>query len=135
MLLLFRLPTKQFLHLMFLAGTCRRWHPSINMYNVEYTLEQCLDELSIDEVAIVGAAFFKTQSKIHSTSLLDKIYVKLICNLGIRDLSSVTLSSLLKVILILNSNYSFYSYIIKYTSLFYNNKLFNIVVYFYKRLL
>lgn len=91
-----KLPTKQFLHLMFLAGTCRRWHPSINMYNVEYTLEQCLDELSIDEVAIVGAAFFKTQSKIHSTSLLDKIYVKLICNLGIRDLSSVTLSSLLK---------------------------------------
>lgn len=73
--------------ILFLLNVCRK--PPINMYELEYRLEQCLDDLSINEIGVASLGFFKTGSKIRSISLLRRIMRKTIANMDAIDTSSI----------------------------------------------
>lgn len=46
----------------------------VPMYTVEARLPELIRDLSVNEIGIIGLAFFKRESKIYNTLLLDMIY-------------------------------------------------------------
>jgi len=89
-----KLNNHQLVQVLFFLNVCRK--PPINMYELEYRLEQCLDELSINELGVALLGFFKTGTPIRSNSLLRRIMKKTITNIEFTD--SVTIGAILKLI-------------------------------------
>jgi len=89
-----RLNNHQLVQVLFFLNICRK--PSINMYELEYRLEQCLDELSVNELGVSLLGFFKTGTPIRNASLLRRIMRKTITNIEFVD--SVSIGAILKLI-------------------------------------
>lgn len=66
------------------------------MVQVEMKFAQHIDKLSINEIAIIGLAFFKTETKIQNDALIEKIYKKLIKEIG--TIEDIPLVNILKVL-------------------------------------
>lgn len=89
-----KLNPQQLVQLLFFLNICRR--PPINMYELEYHLEKCMDELSINELGIAALGFFKTSTKIKSTDFMLRILRRTINEIDVAD--TVTIASLIKLI-------------------------------------
>jgi len=89
-----KLDNHQLVQILFFLNVCRK--PPINMYELEYRLEQCLDELSINELGISLLGFFKTGTPIRSANLLRRIMKKTIANIEFVD--SISIGAILKLI-------------------------------------
>lgn len=89
-----KLSPHQLVQVLFFLNVCRK--PPINMYELEYYLEQCLDELSINELGVAALGFFKTGSMIRSADLLNRIMHKIINEIEYAD--SVSIGAIVKLI-------------------------------------
>ncbi|XP_046748545.1 uncharacterized protein LOC124412589 [Diprion similis] len=74
---------------------CCRVRPG-SMFNLEYHLTSCVDELDISELAIVSMGFFKTQTPIRNPNLLVKIIDRVIKDID--TINEICLSSIMKSI-------------------------------------
>lgn len=74
---------------MFYVNSSRR-HPG-DMYNLEYRMESCVDELDLNEIAILSMGFFKSQTPIRNPNLLIKIIQRVIKDIDtIHEISFAT---------------------------------------------
>lgn len=89
-----KLAPKQLVQILFFLNVCRK--PPINMYELEYHLERCINELSINELGIAALGFFKTRTRIRNLIFLDKIMRKTIAEVDAVD--SVSIGAILKLI-------------------------------------
>lgn len=89
-----KVPPHQLVQVMFYVGVKRKLR--MDMFEVEMNLTNCLDELSLNEIAIICTAFFKTGTIIKNTDLLSRIYERLIREID--TVQEVPLVSLVKVI-------------------------------------
>lgn len=85
---------RQLVQILFFLNICRK--PPINMYEIEYCLERCINDLSINELGIAALGFFKTGTQIRSVNFLIEIMKKIIAEVEIVD--SVSIGALLKLI-------------------------------------
>jgi hypothetical protein len=60
--------------LMFYQSIIR--HKDVPMYTIEKQVMNLFDQFNIDELGIIGLAFFKRESKILNPQLIDKLYEK-----------------------------------------------------------
>lgn len=74
----------------------RRKH--FSMFDFECRLKKCISELSLDELAIVSMAFFKTETSIKDTFLLSHMLNRLVEQTS--TVHEITLTAILKVSLI-----------------------------------
>ncbi|XP_029171073.1 uncharacterized protein LOC114940524 isoform X2 [Nylanderia fulva] len=89
-----KLTPRQMVQVLFFLNVCRR--PPINMYEIEYYLESCIHDLSINELAIAALGFFKTSTKIRNVNFLIQIMRKTIDEVEAVD--SVSIGALIKLI-------------------------------------
>lgn len=89
-----KLTPRQMVQVLFFLNICRK--PPVNMYEIEYYLERCMHELSINELAIAALGFFKTGTKIRNVNFLIEIMRKIINEVEAVD--SVSIGALLKLI-------------------------------------
>lgn len=75
------LPPRILVEMMFYQSIIR--HKDVPMYNIETRFNEVLGDLSLDEIGIICLAFFKTESKILNSELINKIYERVSsdCNL------------------------------------------------------
>ncbi|KMQ93667.1 fast kinase domain-containing protein 5 [Lasius niger] len=85
---------RQLVQILFFLNVCRK--PPINMYELEYCLERCINDLSINELGIAALGFFKTGTQIRNVNFLIAIMKKIIAEVEIVD--SVSIGALLKLI-------------------------------------
>ncbi|KAJ8682885.1 hypothetical protein QAD02_018677 [Eretmocerus hayati] len=86
---------EQLLQFAFLVSASR-W-AEVNLYNLEYTVEQKVDEFSIDELAIITLAFFKKETPIRSKDFLKKMMQTLQNNIStVSDFGLVSLLQILR---------------------------------------
>lgn len=90
----YKLNPQQLVQILFFLNVCRK--PPINMYEIEYRLERCLNDLSINEVAVAALGFFKTSSKIRNTDFLIRIIRRTIDE--IKVVNTVSIASIVKLI-------------------------------------
>ncbi|XP_046488900.1 FAST kinase domain-containing protein 5, mitochondrial [Neodiprion pinetum] len=74
---------------------CCRWRPG-NMYNFEYHLESCVNELDLSELAVISMGFFKSQTPIRNAKLLMKIIQRVIKDIDM--VNEICLSAFMKSI-------------------------------------
>ncbi|XP_067002215.2 FAST kinase domain-containing protein 5, mitochondrial [Anabrus simplex] len=86
----------QLVQTMFYMNACRKIHPNISMYEFEYSFEQCIDKLTLEEISIMSMGFFKTQTKIKSSNLLYKILERTMSEVD--SIKDITLSAILKIV-------------------------------------
>lgn len=89
-----KLTPQQLVQVLFLLNVCRK--PAINMYEMEYKLEHCLDDLSINELGIAALGFFKTGTQIRNPKFLNAILKKTVAGIDFAD--SVSIGGILKLI-------------------------------------
>lgn len=89
-----KLSSHHLVQILFFLSIYRK--PPINMYELEFRLEQCMDELSINELAIATLGFFKTSTKIRSKDFLNRIIQRTVEEIDLID--SVSIGNLIKVI-------------------------------------
>lgn len=89
-----KLQPHHLVQVLFFLNVCRK--PPVNMYELEYRLEQCFDELSIHELGIAALGFFKTGTRIRSTELLRSIMTKTTANMDLMD--NVSIGAIVKLI-------------------------------------
>ncbi|XP_025163347.1 uncharacterized protein LOC105183367 isoform X2 [Harpegnathos saltator] len=89
-----RLEPHHLVQVLFFLNVCRK--PPVNTYELEYRLQQCFDDLSINEIGIAALGFFKTGSQIRSTDLLRSIMKKTITN--INDIDNISIGAIAKLI-------------------------------------
>lgn len=89
-----KLTPHQLVQILFFLNVCRK--PPINMYELEYHLERCMDDLSINELGIAALGFFKTGTQIRSTDFVTSIIRRTIAEMEV--VSSVSIGALLKII-------------------------------------
>ncbi|KAL0102099.1 hypothetical protein PUN28_018564 [Cardiocondyla obscurior] len=89
-----KLNPQELVQVLFFLNICRR--PPINMYELEYRLEQCIDDLSINEVAIAALGFFKTSTKIKSIDLVKNIIQRTINEIDVVD--TVSIAAIVKLV-------------------------------------
>ncbi|XP_012223331.1 FAST kinase domain-containing protein 5, mitochondrial [Linepithema humile] len=89
-----KLKPHQLVQILFFLNVCRK--PPINMYELEYRLEQCIDDLSINELGIAALGFFKTGTQIKSANFVTRIIKKTITEM--EAVSTVSIGALLKII-------------------------------------
>ncbi|CAD7089811.1 unnamed protein product [Hermetia illucens] len=89
-----KLSPSQLVQSMFLCNLVRR--PLVDMFDFEMHLDSMFDSLSLDEVGVMCAGFFKTQTKLHNPQLIEKIYKRLIANLDVVD--DITLVNYIKTL-------------------------------------
>lgn len=89
-----RLPASALVETMFYLTVCRNKLES--MAAIESRFLEVFDQLSIDEIGIVGLAFFKTESRIQQPELTIKIYDKTIKEID--NLQDITLTNILKIL-------------------------------------
>lgn len=66
-----------------------------SMFDIEVRFIHYFDELSIDEIGVICIGFFKTETRIHNSKLLEKIYRRTIDSID--DIKGITLVNILKV--------------------------------------
>lgn len=89
-----KLKPEHLVQILFFLNIYRK--PPINMYELEFHLEQCMDELSINELAIVALGFFKTSTKIRNKDFLSRIIQRTIAEIDMVD--TVSIAGLIKLI-------------------------------------
>lgn len=89
-----KLKSQQLVQILFFLNVCRK--PPINMYEIEYELERCMNELSINELAVAALGFFKTKTKIKSTDFLNRIIRRTIDEINV--VNTVSIASIVKLI-------------------------------------
>ncbi|KAG4073306.1 hypothetical protein HA402_002651 [Bradysia odoriphaga] len=67
-----KLPPHQLVQLMFYLSIKRV--KKLDMFEIETNLEKSLDEFSLDEIAVLCIAFFKTQTEFRHPELIEKIF-------------------------------------------------------------
>ncbi|XP_014484768.1 PREDICTED: uncharacterized protein LOC106749627 [Dinoponera quadriceps] len=82
-----KLAPHHLIQVLFFLNVCRKL--PINMYELEYHLEQCFDELTINEVGVAALGFFKTGTKIKSHWLLSRLMTRTIAELNYTDTVSI----------------------------------------------
>lgn len=80
---------------MFLVNTNRKWHPSVNMLDVESVLMFYMYDLTVEEVGVLALAFFKTRTRVLNVNLVELMYKKL--ENRVDDVDQFTLTAYLKV--------------------------------------
>lgn len=88
------LPKDQLLHMIFLLNIMRK--PLENMVDVEKNWIKLVDDMSIQENALMCMGFFKTQTRIKDPELVAKLYEKLRENLN--TIESIPLVNCLKAL-------------------------------------
>uniref|UniRef100_A0A1B6EGB2 RAP domain-containing protein n=1 Tax=Clastoptera arizonana TaxID=38151 RepID=A0A1B6EGB2_9HEMI len=86
----------QLIQMLFYMNASRKVYAGINMFEVETLLQKYIPELSIDEIGIAAAGFFKTKSKMHSVSCMNLIIKRLIDEHNICN--DITVTAILKLI-------------------------------------
>ncbi|XP_012530877.1 uncharacterized protein LOC105833583 [Monomorium pharaonis] len=89
-----KLSPEQLVQVLFFLNVYRK--PPINMYELEFRLEQCIDDLSIKELAIAALGFFKTRTKIRNKVFLNNIIHKTIAEIDTVD--TVSIGGIIKLI-------------------------------------
>lgn len=69
------LSKEQIVHMFFYHNICRRKKIS---FELEYALEHYIDEMTVDELAIVAMGYFKSQSKIKPVKVFEAMCTKII---------------------------------------------------------
>lgn len=88
-----KLPAKALVETMFYLTVCRR---EVVMMDVETRFLKIFNELDINEIGIMCLAFFKTETKIKTFKLIDKIYDKTISEAD--KVESLTIVNILKTL-------------------------------------
>lgn len=68
----------------------------INMFEIEYRLEECLHELAADEIGIIARGFFLNKKNIQNKNMIPIMMNKVIKDAG--NINSVTLAAFMKLI-------------------------------------
>jgi len=89
-----KLSPQQLIQILFFLNIYRK--PPINMYELEYRLEQCIDELSINEIAIAALGFFKTSTKIRNEDFLNRIIQRTIAEIDM--VHTVSIAGIVKLV-------------------------------------
>lgn len=89
-----KLNPQHLIQIMFFLNIYRK--PPINMYELEYRLEQCVDDLSINELAIAALGFFKTRTQIRSTDFLNRIIQRTIAEIDV--VNTVSIAAIVKLV-------------------------------------
>jgi len=89
-----KLSPQQLIQILFFLNIYRK--PPINMYELEYRLEQCMDELSINEIAIAALGFFKTSTKIRNEDFLNHIIQRTIAEIDM--VHTVSIGGIVKLV-------------------------------------
>lgn len=69
-----KIPSKMLVEFMFYQSIIR--HKEVPMYTIEARVNELFNEFTLDEIGIIGLAFFKREAKILNNSLLDRFYEK-----------------------------------------------------------
>lgn len=88
-----KLPADAFVEAMFYLNVCRT---EIAMAEVELRFLKLFDELDINEISIICLSFFKTEKKIYTFELLEKLYDKTIKEID--NIEDISLVSILKTL-------------------------------------
>uniref|UniRef100_A0A182RMX4 RAP domain-containing protein n=1 Tax=Anopheles funestus TaxID=62324 RepID=A0A182RMX4_ANOFN len=89
-----KLPPEQLLKTVFYINLTRV--PVENMMDIETNFQQNFDAFTIDNIAILCMGFFKTETPIRNSELLEKIYGKLIAHLP--TVEDIALTAILKLL-------------------------------------
>lgn len=90
-----KLSPQQVVQLLFYMNVMR--HPkNVSFYNLEYQLETCIEDLSIEEIGVAVMGFFKTQNAIHNEKILNYIIDKTVNE--IKSVPEITLACILKAL-------------------------------------
>ncbi|KAM8720716.1 hypothetical protein ACLKA7_006712 [Drosophila subpalustris] len=89
-----KLPPEQLVQSMFLCNLLRR--PVFEMFDFEWNLANCVQEMTLQELGVMAMGFFKTQTPIRNPELLQHIYTRLEAQLD--SVEDITLVALLKVL-------------------------------------
>lgn len=79
--------------------------PCQNMQRFEKSLLQHIDKLTVDELAIAAMGFYKSDTKIQSTTLVRKLYERLLAE-ELQSVTDISLSCMLKVFFVRKQDYT-----------------------------
>lgn len=91
-----KLTSSQLVQCMFYINVRRKFPPHISVYDFEYSLQNCLDQLTLDDLGILAMGFFKSKKPIRSQTLLTELMRRIIHSVD--TIHEITLAALLKVI-------------------------------------
>lgn len=91
---LYKLSSKELVEAMFYLNLCRK---STQMHDVESRFLKTIHEMDINQIGIMCLAFFKTETKMRSFELIEKIYVNTINEID-NDIPDITLVNILKTL-------------------------------------
>ncbi|KAJ9588112.1 hypothetical protein L9F63_018521 [Diploptera punctata] len=86
----------QLVQCMFYVNARRKFPDIVTMYDIEYSLEKCHDQLSIEEIAIIAMGFFKSKKAISNQNLVIGLMREVMNNID--SIHEIALTALLKVI-------------------------------------
>lgn len=89
-----KLSPQHLVQILFFLNIYRK--PPINMYEFEYRLEQCINDLSINELAIATLGFFKTSTKLRNPALVNYIIERTTAEIDIVD--TVSIAGIIKLV-------------------------------------
>ncbi|CAD6237462.1 GSCOCG00002324001-RA-CDS [Cotesia congregata] len=88
-----KLTAGNYLHYMFLFNISRK--PDLNMYELEYRLEKCVNQFTGNELGIIAMGFFKTSTPIRNPQLLEKIIDN--CIRDIDEIEEISFTAIMKI--------------------------------------
>jgi hypothetical protein len=91
-----KLTSSQLVQCMFYINILRKFPPHVSVYDFEYSHENCLDQLTLDDLGILAMGFFKSEKPIRSQNLLTELMRRIINS--VNTIHEITLTALLKVI-------------------------------------
>lgn len=91
-----KLTASQLVQCMFYINIRRKFPSHISVYDFEYSLQNCLDQLTLDDLGILAMGFFKSEKPIRSQTLLSDLLRRIINSVD--TIHEITLAALMKVI-------------------------------------
>jgi hypothetical protein len=91
-----KLTASQLVQCMFYINIRRNFPPHVSVYDFEYNLQNCLDQLTLDDLGILAMGFFKSEKPIRNQILLTELMRRIINSVD--TIHEITLAALLKVI-------------------------------------
>ncbi|XP_066602841.1 uncharacterized protein [Prorops nasuta] len=88
-----KLTSRQLIQLFFLLNIARK--PPINIYNLEYRLEQVIEDIMPNELSIIAMGFFKTKTSIKSNDLVKTILTKVTKNINL--MNEISIAEIMKI--------------------------------------
>ncbi|XP_018561689.1 FAST kinase domain-containing protein 5, mitochondrial [Anoplophora glabripennis] len=88
-----RLTKDQLVHVFFYFNVCRKRAVD---FEYEYALEKKINEMNVDEVAVVAMGYFKTKTKIKLTPIIETMVRKI--NENSKSIHEISLAAIIKVI-------------------------------------